>query len=168
MPAFFGLSPPAKWFRLSSIRKTFSDLDKGNWSQQKIKDLYHALPGGTRREFRVEYSICSDPTLQAVRCAGVSGERKNVPPRMHHKFYVFCEPRPRDIYGEEASIIAHSVWTGSFNATENGARSLENAMIIRDESVAAAYYSEWKTILGISEPLDWKSVYVDPEWRIGT
>lgn len=60
------------------------------------------------------------------------------------------------------------VWTGSYNFTQNAERSWENAVIIRDPVIADAYLREWAQLYSLSEPLDWKSPYVAPEWRIGT
>jgi len=185
-------------------KEDFLRPDKGSWSQRKIKELYSALRDGCRYEFDTGYSYAGDPTCEAIRCAGIYGDRKSVPPRMHHKFFVFCEYYHRKItyrrdtqdrWWEEESVIEVDsvpnepetdsringgnieyrtnvrpvcVWTGSFNASENGTRSLENVVVIHDRIVAEAYFSEWKTILGISEPLDWSSQYVCPEWRLGT
>lgn len=162
-------------------KEDFLRPDKGNWSQRKIKELYSKIRDGCRISLGAYYSIGGDPTYEAVRCVGVSSDRKNVPPRMHHKFLVFCEIQqkrfnytnhlvdpPSEECEERDVVIPVAVWTGSFNASENGTRSLENVIIIRDKVVAAAYYSEWKTLLGISEPLNWESEYVYPEWRIGT
>jgi hypothetical protein len=65
-------------------------------------------------------------------------------------------------------IQPYAVWTGSFNPTHNGTMSLENAVIIYDDEIAGAYYREWQQIEALSEPLDWNSPWVAPEWRIGT
>ena len=99
---------------------------------------------------------------------------------MHHKFLVFCdrgyqvEKYDEGPNGEKPFSIDHpcfvpkAVWTGSFNATHTSIRSLENAVIIHRPEAARAYYDEWKTLLGLSEPLDWTSNYVEPEYRIGS
>lgn len=179
-------------------KEDFLRPDKGTWSQQKVKELYAALPSGERWPMGLEYSCNSDPTLEAVRCAGVHGKRQSVPPRMHHKFLVLgnfrcfrCEydSAKGEFSRREVSALPHgykdgvrlsdgsyydrdfesaTVWTGSFNISQNGTRSLENVIIIRDRGVADSYLAEWKIIQGISEPLNWDSEYVDPEWRIGT
>ena len=39
---------------------------------------------------------------------------------------------------------------------------------IDDPAVVTAYYHEYEQIFALSEPLDWSSEYVDPEWRIGS
>jgi phosphatidylserine/phosphatidylglycerophosphate/cardiolipin synthase-like enzyme len=60
------------------------------------------------------------------------------------------------------------VWTGSFNFTYTGTRSFENAIYIEDPEVSRAYFNEWEQIAALSEPLDWESPYVAPQWRIGS
>ena len=60
------------------------------------------------------------------------------------------------------------VWTGSYNISQTAAKSLENAVVIRDQVIAQAYFNEWSQIMALSEPLDWESEWVAPEWRIGT
>jgi hypothetical protein len=90
-------------------------------------------------------------------------------PRMHNKFLVFCRV---DILREktypEVDIVPYAVWTGSFNFTMNATMSLENALVLWNRAIAAAYYDEWQQILSLSEPLDWESNWCEPEWRIGT
>jgi phosphatidylserine/phosphatidylglycerophosphate/cardiolipin synthase-like enzyme len=180
-------------------KEDFLRPDKGGWSQEKIRQLYASLKGSDRYTTGLFYSSGGDPTLEAIRCAGIHKDRRDIPPRMHHKFLVFCRiakfetkqdesdwrittsKKEVDDYPEDwmcrpfpkhthysTEYVPQAVWTGSFNATENGTRSLENAVIIRDAAIASAYYQEWTNIQGISEPLDWTSTYVEPEWRIGT
>ncbi len=117
-----------------------------------------------------ELSVCGDPTLQAVRCAGKRGGKFS--PRMHHKFGVFCrlvrtpiENSPGDA---TLDVTPYGVWTGSFNWTKNSTASLENALYTEDAAVVRAYYQEWEQIVALSEPLNWESEWVDPEWRFGT
>ena len=64
--------------------------------------------------------------------------------------------------------ITHCVWTGSYNISQTATKSLENAVVIRDQVIAEAYFNEWSQIMALSEPLDWESEWVAPEWRIGT
>jgi phosphatidylserine/phosphatidylglycerophosphate/cardiolipin synthase-like enzyme len=87
---------------------------------------------------------------------------------MHHKFFVLCDVGVDDKYGMPSSIAPRSVWTGSFNPTANGTRSRENAVVIESESIARAYAREWFQVYAISEPLDWESVWCQPQYRIGT
>lgn len=146
----------------------------------RLHTLYNALRPGTDRDncgTSLEMmSMCVDPTIEAVRCVGNYNSAK-VPahPRMHHKFLVFCSreteeqaedtpawEEPRDV------IVPYAVWTGSFNFTVNATYSFENALYLTDPQVIQAYYEEWGWIEGLSEPLDWYSVWCEPQWRIGT
>jgi len=77
---------------------------------------------------------------------------------MHHKFAVFCS----------SGFSPFAVATGSFNWTFNSAKSLENLVVVRDGAVAGAYLQEWSQIFALSEPLNWQSEWVKPQWRIGT
>jgi hypothetical protein len=60
------------------------------------------------------------------------------------------------------------VWTGSFNFTETATASLENAVILREPRLIEAYLREFCQVAALSEPLDWSSAWLAPEWRIGT
>jgi hypothetical protein len=125
---------------------------------QNLKPLYNDLKPLNRVRAGLSYNTDEDPTTAPVRCVG----RPTAPsaPLMHHKFLVFCD------YKDQAPD-PKAVWTGSFNATETGAASLQNAVLIRDANIAAAYYNEWGVLLGISEPCEWTSDLVCPEYRIG-
>lgn len=68
----------------------------------------------------------------------------------------------------EYKFIPKKVWTGSFNFTQNANLSFENALIIDDEKIAKAFYKEWQHIMLFSEELDWRTDWIEPEWRIGT
>ncbi len=87
---------------------------------------------------------------------------------MHHKFLVFCEWREPDYSMASRILNPIAVWTGSFNATFNATRSLENAVVIRDPEIAKMYFQEWASVIGISESLQWNYEYVCPELRIGS
>ena len=65
-------------------------------------------------------------------------------------------------------FMPRAVWTGSFNMTGNATRSLENAVLLRDEAIARAYTAEWITVLGISEELDWNAEWVATNFRVGS
>ena len=65
-------------------------------------------------------------------------------------------------------IRPYAFWTGSFNFTENACKSFENAIYIRDEILAQAYLKEYSQIAALSEPLNWETEWMSPEWRIGT
>lgn len=60
------------------------------------------------------------------------------------------------------------VWTGSFNFTTTSCFSLENAVVIRNNDIAKAYFKEFCLILTLSEPLDWASEWVLPQLSAGS
>lgn len=155
-------------------KEDFLRPDAGNWSQEQIRRQYKNITGidrwATRGSWATSYNTGGDSEIEAIRCCGVAKDRREVPPRMHHKFLVACDLVEAE--DEDGCItedyIPKAVWTGSFNATENATRSLENAVILHDSDLAQAFFLEWSKILGLSEPLDWTSHYVEPEYRIGT
>lgn len=131
--------------------------------------LYRALPSVSRAGFNGvlgQMTVCGDLSCDAVRCVGVVADRRDIPPRSHHKFAVFC----KNIFCEHGNEFwsPYAVWTGSFNWTENATRSFENAVVIRNPEIVEAFYAEFQQIAALSEPLDWSNEYVDPQWRIGT
>jgi hypothetical protein len=103
--------------------------------------------------------------LDPVRCVGPSSKDRTANhPRMHHKFLVFCRPEKKaeDQYGTPRWVAhPYAVWTGSFNVTSNATRSFENALLLRDELIAAAYMKEWAQLMAFSEPLNWTSEQLD-------
>jgi len=113
-------------------------------------------------------SYATDPTLEPVRCVGNhNSNRSPAMPRMHHKFLVRLE------YDEDADSAADhvrpvAVWTGSFNFSKNAGYSFENAVEIHDAVIARSYFEEFSRVMSLSEPLEWESNWVYPEWRIGT
>lgn len=149
--------------------------DTGNYSHRKLLGLYRALPASNDRYMWGigRYSYSTSPEFEAVRCAGQANiERLPAAPRMHHKFMVFgnlaVQPDTAPKQLGHRVFQPQAVWTGSFNVTHNGTNSLENAILMRSPLVARAYHSEWKAIVGISEPLNWRSRWVAPEYRIGS
>lgn len=114
-------------------------------------------------------SVCSDPFLEPVRCVGNHNrDKKPAFPRMHNKFLIFARvEKSKNKHGVE-TVIPYAVWTGSFNLTKNATMSLENALYITDEEIVKAYFEEYGQIAAMSEPLDWRSDWSAPEWRIGT
>lgn len=139
-------------------KEDFLRPDTGRWSDIRLRLLYATIPNTSRWLLGLDdYSFADSNDHQAIRCVGLGGGSRNRP-RLHHKFLVFCDRHN----------APQAVWTGSFNPTDNATRSLENAVIIRDETIADAYHKEWVALFGISEPLDWTSRWVAPEYRIGT
>ena len=115
-------------------------------------------------------SVASDPIIQPVRCIGNHNrDKKPAFPRRHNKFLVFCDTHETGADLDYDCVVRpYAVWTGSFNFTRNAAMSLENALVLTDSSVVTAYFKEWGRILAVSELLDWKSEWCEPQWRIGT
>jgi hypothetical protein len=147
-----------------------------------LREKYDRLPEGPHR---YEYegtalssmNMLGDPTMECVRCLGNHNtDRRAAMPRAHHKFLVFCdytggkvEQLPgggRSLQG--GRVVPRKVWTGSYNLSKNAGLSLENAVLLTDESCVRGYYAEWGQLAGLSEPLDWTSKYVQPDLRIGT
>jgi hypothetical protein len=148
---------------------------KNGWAS-KLRDLYSSLKAPEVRygfpSPLKEMSVCSLWDSEAVRCVG-NYNRNKAPasPRAHHKFLVFLESKNDPYENEdcyETEYRATAVWTGSFNFTKNAGQSLENALYIESYEIADAYYREWAQVTALSEPLDWESDWVAPEWRIGT
>lgn len=163
--------------------------DSGGWTKDLLQNLYANLKSADRWQLGMgHYSDHGDPELPPVMCAGLAPIKKQPAlPRMHHKFLVGCklgnEMRevPKYIWEGNAIVgtkmvkelvgpvtIGQEVWTGSFNLTDNATKSLENAVILKDETLAAWYLNEARTLYGIAEPLQWNSRWVQPEFRIGT
>ena len=147
--------------------------DRGNWKLSQ-KHRYARLPSrltrfdeGLSGTGLSDLSYCSDPTIDAVRCVGNHNSmRLPAFPRMHHKFIVFCQ-NVQSITGHP-NYEPYEVWTGSFNFTKNGAFSLENAVVLRHKTLAKAFFSEYAQIAALSEPLNWDSEWMEPQWRVGS
>lgn len=148
------------------------DLDT-RWNKQKLRQAYNNVRCREERYdidgLVADLSVCGDPSMSGIRCMGqCSSQGKKVSPRMHHKFLVLGR-RENSQRGDLCKRpVPEIVWTGSFNFTWNAGMSIENAVIIRDEKIARAYFNEWQQIFALSEPLDWNEEYVAPEYRIGT
>lgn len=155
---------------------------KHNPWKNKLNTLYSKIHFGLER-FQMKYgvgelSICSDPTVEGIRCVGNHNKDKNPAfPRAHHKFLVFCELEDYKDQGtgqeyEWSNYKPIAVWTGSYNITDNATRSFENVIYLEDGSganpIIESYLKEHHQILSISEQLDWTSHWCEPEYRIGT
>lgn len=95
----------------------------------------------------------------AVRCIADEVLSEKSARRMHHKFVVFVQNCGDGLY------VPSRVWTGSYNFSYAAEVSLENAVLIRNESVAAAYVREFVMTFLHSEPLDWVSKKMLPTFR---
>lgn len=168
-------------------------LGSSDWWRQKLSVAYEKLPT-MERTFIVgllsRLDQLGNTELDAVRCAGYrrGGGAGKFTPLMHHKFALFAkshgtEPSPlfdedqdreasqRAARGEPPSYFFPDpsiVWTGSFNWSDNANRSIENAVVLTEPAIVAAFYKEFQQVAALSESLDWESEYVEPEWRIGT
>lgn len=155
------------------------DLDVGSNWKQELRESYEALKcvferydealKGTALHFM---SSCGDPGIDPIRCVGnFNKDKKPAFPRAHHKFLVFCRTLPNksvDPNSRSASFEPYAVWTGSFNLTHNAVNSLENVIVSEDKNIIRSFFEEWAQVEAISEPLNWSSEWVAPEWRIGT
>jgi phosphatidylserine/phosphatidylglycerophosphate/cardiolipin synthase-like enzyme len=144
------------------------DLNSTDKFKKKIKTLYSKINTKIERHWHQctagKLSYCSDPTLDGIRCVGnYNREKKPAMPRMHNKFLVLG-----DNLNKAGRFEPWGVITGSFNYTNNANNSFENIVVIRDKKIAEAYYKEWGQILAFSEPLNWESDWVAPEYRIGS
>jgi hypothetical protein len=154
-------------------KEDFLRPDSGEYRRAYLKDLYGKITGDIMRcemagTILTEVSYADANGIGGIRCVGNhNADKKPAHPRMHNKFIVFCK---RVDMGDQYQqpIVPYAVWTGSFNFTYNATNSFENAVFIKNKKVARAYYREFAQIMAISEPLDWKSRWVAPEWRIGS
>lgn len=155
----------------TDLRRRYDRL-RCSWERHQMPGLVSSL------------SYAGDTAIQPVRCVG-NHNRDKLPafPRMHHKFVVLCTIQSHRTWDfvwndatqslEEGSITTsalhpYAIWTGSFNFTENGNRSLENALLLTHPDIVQAYTEEWARIQALSEPLDWENDWIAPEWRIGS
>lgn len=155
-------------------KEDFLRPDSGDWSKQKLLKLYEKIPCMDKLCLPppiCDASICGDPSI-GIKCVGEANiNKKMASPRAHHKFIVLghivsFEDKEKDYYTED--FFPEAVWTGSFNFTNNGSNSLENAVVIKDKAIAKAYLNEFSQVAAMSEPLDWRSEWASPEYRIGT
>jgi hypothetical protein len=156
------------------LRPDYSTSFRESW-KSGLRELYDDLECCIDRYSLSEMlgmpvlSMNADSDEDAVRCAGNHNSAKHPAfPRMHHKFFVFCDVWRDAEYQMPCRISPRAVWTGSFNPTANGTRSRENAVLIESAELAAAYAREWFQVYAISEPLDWESQWCEPQYRIGT
>ena len=124
-----------------------------------------------------DVGLLGDQTISGIRCFGLANDggadEKSPVPILHHKFMVFSEltdagePEPGDVTNPPGNVIwrPRILWTGSYNPTRAAARSLENAVIIRNRGVAAQFLLAWAKIMAISEPLDWTGHGLNPQWN---
>ncbi|EKU99672.1 hypothetical protein Lepto7375DRAFT_1737 [Leptolyngbya sp. PCC 7375] len=152
----------------------YLSLSDDNLSCMKNKDLAEKL-GQALIEARKQEKVQSQSTWEEV----LEASWDRTMPK------ILLDLKPEDVFDlldedesamvdsfyeehEYSSFCPKIVWTGSFNFTYNAGLSLENAVTISTPEIVNAYYSYWQDIASISEPLNWNSEWVYPEWRIGT
>ncbi len=157
------------------------DIGCGDSWKSHLRSLYSLIRNGMDRldfgNLVGDLSYASDPIFEGVRCVGnYNSDKKPAFPRMHNKFLLFAniEDANRDSldfeewWDSERSVLPYAVWTGSFNFTKNATFSLENALYITNKEIVKAYFDEYAQIVALSEPLDWKREWIEPEYRVGT
>lgn len=115
-------------------------------------DTFAALPARTRREWMHHPPLSSpdNDTPAAAWIAGTINTHGAVAwPRMHRKTLILCHtdaaaPTPLEPY---------AVWTGSYNLTDNARVSIEDAMLVHSEPIAAFAYREFTCVLAHAAPL---------------
>lgn len=149
-------------------KEDFLRPDTGNWSKKNLLRLYENIPCMDRSDLPAplcDASICCDQSI-GIRCVGEANlSKKMASPRAHHKFIVFGEvvsfvDKDKGYFASD--FLPAAVWTGSFNFTNNGSNSLENAVVIRDKVIAKAYLKEFGQVAAMSEPLNWDSEWAQP------
>lgn len=137
--------------------------DTEDWTMRKQRELYRQLNGIPNSYAQVNW--CAGIQIQPIRLSGTPKNSQRNNPKMHHKFLVFC--RSSDSWVSEAE----SVWTGSFNATQNATCSLENGLLINSPEIANIYMQEWRQVLMTSTTIgleDWDKEYGDDYLRDGS
>ncbi len=157
------------------LRPDVNYKNKNDWKstlQQKYGQVNCNMERHMFKTPMGDLSVCSDPTVDGIRCVGNhNSDKKPAFPRMHNKFLVFCRVNESENI-ENFGYKAVSAWTGSFNLTQNATYSIENAISLNDISgnnkIINGYLKEHHQIFCISEKLNWEKDWIVPEFRIGT
>lgn len=169
------------------LRQDSKDVSKEKFKEY-LREKYNGLGkintgGGAYTAISVlmeaKAAIGEDPTgefwwdsdgndvCEAVRCVGNHNSNSNPSfPRMHNKFMVFGVSDFTENNG--LSVMAQSVWSGSFNCSACADKSFENALIIENEKIATMYMKEFALLFILSERLDWTSEWMRPEVSYST
>jgi hypothetical protein len=153
------------------------ERDDPSW-RENLHSLYSAIPGTERFSFHgcgiaASLSTCADQDMDAIRCVGVKQNAWRSAARMHNKFALFCKalshrsPHPEQEW-QPLWDVPFGVWTGSYNWSKAATRSFENCVYIEEPKAVKGFYVEFQQILALSEPCDWETKWVNPEYRIGT
>jgi hypothetical protein len=139
--------------------------------KRRLRTAYESVRGVQRHRFHGcgvagSLSYGDIEPMAAIRCVGVSQNKWM--PRMHHKFALFANEASREHSECWTWELPSEVWTGSYNWSQTANRSLENAVVVSEEKTVKGFYLEFQQVLGLSEPCDWTSEWVCPEYRFGT
>jgi hypothetical protein len=97
-----------------------------------VRAQYAALPALTGAPFLAATLLCGAQS-DAVRCVGAGAAR------MHRKCIIFLR-----------ADVPYASWSGSYNATRNASRSLEEALYIENADLARADFAEWTRVFARS------------------
>lgn len=147
--------------RMYSKMKPIQRFNYADWSFDKdltiIDDQKGLVSNCNINTLLTQLGGCCDE-IEGIRCAGnLNTDKLPAFPRMHHKFMIFLKDNK-----------PNCVWTGSFNMTQNGSNSLENAVVLTNDDAVMSYVNEWACILTISEKLDWETEWSRGDLRFGT
>lgn len=134
---------------------------RAKYKELKLELTPHEL-GGVFDNFSTE----GNPVLESIRCVG-SVESFS---KMHNKFIILAKVNKTIEHtsgiGIETSIVKpYAVLTGSFNFSVNATNSLENCLLMTEQKIVDAYYSEFLQILAISENREWQCDTPKPDLK---
>lgn len=115
------------------VRRKYEEFSELTKQQIKLLQGWDQLPPRTQKPFR---------------CCGavLPGKAKMHEPRMHHKFAVFGK-----LTENKSKMSPETAYMGSFNWTRNAMRSLESAIVIKDERNLKALLQEFQQVAQGSE-----------------
>jgi phosphatidylserine/phosphatidylglycerophosphate/cardiolipin synthase-like enzyme len=135
-----------------------SQLTHYDFSPSSLKDLFTFVP----------LKVTPSTNKHAIRIFGLSIEpydeisnNKTVKrfPIFHHKFLIFCHKNSND------ELTPKSVFTGSYNFTENANYSRENGILLENSDLARAYLTEWEKCVLFSESCErYSKSDINPEF----
>ena len=115
-------------------------------------DTFAQLPARTRRGWMANPPLSSphNDTAAATWTAGTINTGGAVAwPRMHRKTLVLCHADA----AAPAAVTPYATWTGSYNLTDNARVSIEDAVLVHSEPIAAFAYREFICVLAHAAPL---------------
>jgi len=144
--------------------------DNGSDFVRRLQASYGKLHCGLNRYNDIGLLLGEGTNVDPVRCVGNCDRENQASERMHHKFMVFCRYERQYVpsrFGNVNVLVPYAVWTGSFNFTDSAARSFENALYVTGYETANQYIQEFRQLYALSEPLEWMSRWVKPQYMIG-